>query len=74
MALCPVVDMYDEDPWLSECRGLFAKEEACYLANKGLMGPYSVAKLKEDDNGELVWDISSRTVKKEHLSVKVFIH
>jgi predicted RNase H-like HicB family nuclease len=73
MSLCPVVDMYDEDPWLSECRGMIAKEEACYLANKGIIGPYSVAKLKEDDNGELVWDVSSRTGEKEHLSVKGFI-
>jgi hypothetical protein len=70
MTLCPVVDMYDEDPWLSECRGMVAKEEACYLANRGLRGPYSVAKLKEDDKGELVWDVSSRTVEKEHLTIK----
>jgi hypothetical protein len=73
MTLCPVVDMYDEDPWLSECRGMFAKEEACFLANKGIIGPYSVAKLREDDEGELVWDVSSRTTEKEQLSVKSFI-
>jgi predicted RNase H-like HicB family nuclease len=73
MALCPVVDMYDEDPWLSECRGMFAKEEACFLANKGLIGPYSVARLREDNGGELVWDVSSRNVEKEHLSIKSFI-
>jgi hypothetical protein len=66
MTLCPVVDMYDEDPWLCECRGIIAKEEACYLANKGLRGPYSVAKLQEDDEGKLVWDVSSRTSEKEH--------
>jgi hypothetical protein len=70
MTLCPVVDMYDEDPWLSECRGMVAKEEACYLANNGLRGPYSIAKLKEDDKGGLVWDVSSRTVEKEHLIIK----
>jgi hypothetical protein len=73
MTLCPVVDMYDEDPWISECRGMFAKEEACFFANKGLVGPYSVAKLREADDGELVWDVSSRTIGKEQLSVKSFI-
>jgi predicted RNase H-like HicB family nuclease len=70
MTLCPVVDIYDEDPWLSECRGILAKEEACYIANRGLLGPYSVAKLKEDDNGDLVWYISSRTGEKEPLTVR----
>jgi predicted RNase H-like HicB family nuclease len=70
MTLCPVVDMYDEDPWLCECRGIIAKEEACYLANKGLRGPYSVAKLQEDDDGKLIWDISSRTGDKEHQKIK----
>jgi hypothetical protein len=70
MTLCPVVDMYDENPWLSECRRMVAKEEACYLANKGLRGPYSIAKLKEDGKGGLVWDVSSRALEKEHLTIK----
>jgi hypothetical protein len=70
MTLVPVVDMYDEDPWLSECRGIVAKEEACYFANKGLRGPYSVAKLEEDSNGKLVWEVSSRTGDKERQIIK----
>jgi hypothetical protein len=73
MTLCPVVDIYDEDPWLSDCRGMVAKEEACYFANKSLVGPYSVAKLREDDNGELVWDVSSRKGEKEPVSIKGII-
>lgn len=74
MTLCPVVDMYDEDPWLCECRGIIAKEEACYLANKGLRGPYSVARLEENDEGVLVWNVSSRTGEKEHQIVKSTIN
>jgi hypothetical protein len=74
MTLCPVVDMYDEDPWLSECRGMVAKEEACYLANKGLRGPYSIAKLEEDDKGILIWNVSSRTAEKEPQTIKSTIN
>ncbi len=74
MTLCPVVDMYDEDPWLSECRGIIAKEEACYLANNGIRGPYSVAKLEEDNDGKLIWDVSSRTSDKEHRIIKSTIN
>ncbi|WXG45940.1 MAG: hypothetical protein WED05_04610 [Candidatus Atabeyarchaeum deiterrae] len=70
MTLCPVVDLYDEEPWLSDCRAMLAKEEACYIANGGLLGPYSTAKLKEDDNGELVWNVSSRTEGKEQLTIR----
>jgi hypothetical protein len=70
MTLCPVVDLYDEDPWLSECRGILAKEEACYIANGGLLGPYSIARLNEDDNGNLLWYISSRTGEKEPVKIK----
>jgi hypothetical protein len=74
MTLCPVVDIYDENPWLSECRGIIAKEEACYLANKGLRGPYSVAKLEEDDEGKLIWDVSSRTGERDHRIIKSTVH
>jgi len=70
MTLCPVVDIYDEDPWLSECRGILAKEEACYIANGGLLGPYSIAKLKKDDNGDLLWYVSSRAGEKEPLTIR----